>query len=242
MRFAIVPVLFVLCAGPAQAGLITSSSGFTSPTVVDFSQFSTTQFLKTTVPVVEVGPAGDSISFTSSNDPSGGGAFVGPNGHYSFGTSGSGNGVWNGSKSGTNMFGITGLNTTTGTITFTFNNGPVAQVGGFINYEPGLANDVYITALLVGGGTETYDITTLAPISTGPTSTNAGAFRGISDNTNDIVAFQLSNSFVGLDNLTYTRLGGSSPAAPEPSSLILGAVACAGLQAYRLARRKPRKT
>ncbi len=64
----------------------------------------------------------------------------------------------------------------------------------------------------------------------------------IEPSTNDIVAFQLSNSFVGLDHLTYSRVGGSGPAVPEPSSLMLGAMALAGLQAYRWVRCKPRKT
>jgi hypothetical protein len=229
-------VLFALLAGPARASFVTSSSGLTSPTVVDFSQFTSTTF--GAGPTQVGGLVGENIVFTSSNSSTNGGAVVGTLGHYGLGS----NGFWNGGKTGTlPMSGITGLNVGTGTITFTFNTGPVAQVGGFINYAPSSGPDVMITALGSGGTVlESYDVNSLAPIST-PGATSAGAFRGISRGSADIVAFQLSNEFVGLDNLTFTRQpGAAGPAVPEPSSLVLCAAALASLQAYRLMRRKPR--
>jgi hypothetical protein len=236
MRTTVVLLLFLLLAGPTQAGLITSAGSITSPTVVDFSQFTTTIFGPG--PTQVGGLVGDNIVYASSNSSTNGGAIVGPLGHYGLGS----NGFWNGAKTGTSpMSGITGLNSGTGTIVFNFNSGPVSQVGGFINYSPGSGPDVFITALGAGDTVlESYDVNLMAPIST-PGATSAGAFLGISRPSADIEALQLSNSFVALDNLTFNEQPSTTPAVPEPMSLGLCAAALATLQTYCLVRHKCRQ-
>jgi hypothetical protein len=105
-------------------------------------------------------------------------------------------------------------------MTFQFNSGPVSHVGAFVNYAP----DTYapgtgtflIQALDSNGNVlESYDITTLAPIST-PNQIDAGAFRGISRSTADIAAFRLLGALNLADNLTFSRAAVTT--APEPST------------------------
>jgi hypothetical protein len=76
-------------------------------------------------------------------------------------------------------------------------------VGGFMNYDPlgPHTTDATITALAADGTTvlATYDLETLAPIST-PSATDGGAFRGIQLATNNIRYFQFSGDYL----LTHT--------------------------------------
>ena len=101
----------------------------------------------------------------------------------------------------------------TGSITVNL-GGLFGLVGGFMNYAPNVGSDATITALAGDGVTvlETYDLVTLAPIST-PNGLNAGAFRGISRAANDIGFFQLSNNFILAHTL---EIGQSAVAVPEP--------------------------
>jgi len=127
------------------------------------------------------------------------------------------NGSWDGF--GTN--GYTGLNTDVGEMTFRFLSGLVSQVGGFINYALGGYSDVIISAYDINGNLlEAYNVNMLAPIST-PGGTNEGAFRGISRATNDIAAFSVSNGYVVLDNLKFSRLE-VEPAPLPPTAIPLG--------------------
>src|SRR5205823_5755226 len=139
-----------------------------------------------------------------------GGSVIG-NSSYGLGT----NGSWNSGRNG-----YTGLNAPTGTMTYAFQSGPVSGVGGFLNYAPGTGGDVIILALDASNNVlESYDISILAPIIT-PDGTNAGAFRGILRVSPDIAAFQITNSFVVLDNLEFTSTTTAAP-VPEPTSLLL---------------------
>ncbi len=108
-------------------------------------------------------------------------------------------------------------------MTFTFNDGLVSGVGGFINYAPGFASAL-IEALAADGITilESYVLNLDAPIST-PGGVDDGAFRGILRATADIGAFRVSNGYVVLDDLTFG--GGGTQSVPEPSSLAMLGVA-----------------
>lgn len=114
-----------------------------------------------------------------------------------------------------------GSNSTSG-LRFSFNGGPVSQVGGFINYAPNSPHLV-ITALDAGLNVlETYDITNLADIVT-PGGLNAGAFRGIVRQTADIAFFEVSALAPVLDNLTFSSNGGTPPpstSTPVPTMSI----------------------
>ncbi|MGH9903379.1 MAG: hypothetical protein ACRD68_16355, partial [Pyrinomonadaceae bacterium] len=202
------PVFCLGSAVAARADLITISPG---GTVVNFSQFSgpIPTFYSGT-PVQVGGLAGENITLSSTVFGTMIGDGLDP---YGFLT----NGQWNSGRSG-----FTGLNTSTGTMTFRFNSGPVSSVAGFLNYAPGTGPNVIISALDINGNIlESYDISLLAPIiTTGPFpgQFNAGAFRGISRATADIFAFTVSNQFVALDDLTFSR---QVTAIPEPATMLL---------------------
>jgi hypothetical protein len=121
------------------------------------------------------------------------------------------NGVWDSSNAG-----YTALNNPTGSIRYTFAEN-VNSVGAFMNYLPDANNHVVVTAYNRSGEVlESYDINNLAPISTFR-GVNQGAFRGIQRTMSDIAMFEVSNSYVVLDHLSY---GLGSP-TPEPGSLAM---------------------
>jgi hypothetical protein len=131
------------------------------------------------------------------------------------------NGTWgnNGIEPGGTYSGVDGG---VASMTYTFNDGLLSSVGGYMNYAPGVGDaDVLIEVLAANHITvlESYNISLLAPIVT-PDGRNAGAFRGISRASADIGAFRVSNQFAVLDNLT---LDGTTAvtAVPEPATLTL---------------------
>ncbi len=229
LQFAFAASLCLLVAGtPARADLVTDAASILAPqNVVDFSQFSGVStffgpdFRSTPV---QIGRSiGENILW-SSTDPT---SFLGDDGgNPIFAYDLSPNGFWDDGRAG-----FSALDVVSGTMTYTFRN-PVSAVGGFINYSPDPTTFVTIAALDSNGNIlESYEITSLAPIST-PGEMDAGAFRGIALSSAVIAAFQVSDSYVALDDLTFSR----TSSVPEPSTLVL--FAASGLSGIVMLRRK----
>jgi PEP-CTERM motif-containing protein len=196
----------VMFTGSAQAALITTSAPLGPSAVIDFQQFSSVAFANA-VPVQVGVPVGEDVEMF------GLGTFDSYVGIISYSLGG--NGQWLTSADVNFRSAYLPVSTSLA-MEFAFNTGPVRGVGGFMNYAPGFG-PVLIEAYDAGGSLlEAYDLTSAAAISTGPTSINQGAFRGILRAAPDISRFRVSASFAVLDNLTFTRV-------PEPASvLVLG--------------------
>jgi len=120
---------------------------------------------------------------------------------------------------------------------FTFVDGPVSFVGGFMNYVPSQPDNIYYYAsdfvlkALAQDGTvlEQYELAKVAPIVT-PDALNAVAYRGIARGTADIYAFEIQGAGV-VQSLTFSPLA----VVPEPANC---ALMLAGLTALALAARR----
>lgn len=221
LRCAICLFVVVFAASPAAATLVTSAASLGSPTeVVDFSQFTGPSSFGPG-PVQVGGLIGEDIVWSSSNSTVQGGATIGDSLYNIIP-----NGSWNSGR-----VGFVGLNAPTGTMLLEFAQ-PVSAVGALLNYSAGLGPDVIISALASDGSVlESYDINTLAPIST-PGMLNVGGFRGIVRSTADIYGFQVANSAVVLDDLTI------GPAVPEPRSVMLMSVGLLAVAGVNLRRKR----
>jgi len=173
----------------------------------------------------EAGREGDSVIFTSTNVSS----VFAYDSAYGLNT----NGDWGGGRRG-----FVGLNTAFGTLRFDFAR-PVSGVGAFINYSPPSTSFGEATLRVLGVGDvvlEEFNVSRDAPIST-PNAVDGGAFRGFNRLAGVIVAFELSDGFVVLDNLTWSRDNVATPKAiPIPSSSLLFMVP---LAFAALRRRRP---
>jgi len=196
MKKHILTIAAILLSSSASAALVTSS---TTPIIEDFSSFSG-GWDSGMGPVSLNGGA----TFTSTSSYS-----VIGDGHY-----GMGNGNWTSSKNG-----FTGLNTASGTMTFTFSQA-VSYAGGFINYHS-TAGTILTAFGSSGSVLEQYTINDLI---------FGGDFRGISRSTADIFSIGLSDNYVVLDDLTF---GSSVGEVPVPAALLMFAPALLGFMGLR---------
>lgn len=174
----------------AQAVLITSPASITAPTVLNFTSFPNVDTFG--AGPTQVGtPVGKDIVFTSTNPT----AAIGNGNGSSYGFAD--NGFWT-------TLSYVSTNGASDSFTLTFNSAPVSAVGGLLNYAPGFGPNVLIEALGSGGTIlESYDLNVVAPINTGGAN-NTGGFRGIQRPSADIQALRLSNSYVALNDLTFS--------------------------------------
>lgn len=211
--------IYLLTTVVANAALVTSAAAFSGTvTTLNFNQFTGAASLSSTMGPVQVGgPVGRNILFTSTNPD---GSVLGSQPLYDLGANGTLGGAAAFAGLDIDLFGNDLY-----TMKFAFAS-PVSGVGGIVNYSilQSGGNVTFgdpIIAALSSTGTvlESYDLKTLAPIST-PGGTNTGAFRGISRASADISAFTLSNSAIAVTSLTF-----SQPTAPvttpEPVSTSL---------------------
>ena len=106
-----------------------------------------------------------------------------------------------------------------GSILIAFNDGPVSQVGGFMNHAPSDSPTMSITAYDAGMGVlETFDITADAVT---PNAIDAGIFRGVSRQSADIMYFEIYGGVPVLDDLTFSAAPGE-PLAPTATVPTLG--------------------
>jgi len=218
-------VVLAAVAVPAPAALVTDTSLFVSPTVYDFSAYAgcTSTFGSQAGCAPSLTLAGTGIQFTGTSGFFGSALY---NGSWSLVD----NGSWD---SGRNGYAGNNGRETGDFARFTFPT-PVSAVGGFFNYAVRVDGGIPrpFTILAYGAGNvllESYDIETLAPIST-LGGVNAGAFRGIVRGSSDIVAFEFQNGVSVVDDLTYAD---ATAAVPEPGSLFLVASGLLGLTRIR---------
>ena len=212
LRFVV--CLTGICVGwqSADATLITSVSDLTSPTIITFAPFANPNRVDGAGPVqIGLTEVGEDVVFTTTSSGTTNESFVGQTTGFGLGD----NGQW------TSDFGpFTGSShDSPQMMVYSFNDGLVNGVGGFMNYKPDAGGSVFIEVLdSTLTVIESFDLTTFpgADITTG--AANVGAFRGILRASNDIKAFRI-NAFdlTVLDDLSFSRL----LSVPEPTTTAL---------------------
>jgi hypothetical protein len=149
---------------------------------------------------------GPGITWSSTNANSQGGSVFGFTGGYGF----SGNGEWNGA-----LGPMAGLNWPVGTMTYAFSK-PITGVGGFINYATGYGETP--TIAVYDSKMNLIESSTFSFTTGG--GENTGEFHGFLESSPIISYFTITDSYIGVVNLT--TIGGKGPVnAPEfPSTLL----------------------
>jgi len=203
--------------------LITSPGAYSGPTL-NLTPYETGNYNFTFGPV-NVGPG---LTFTASPGGSGGFPFGGNSGQGSVvGQGGYGLGA-NGSFGGSAVY--IGVDSGTGFDTIMF-SAPQTQFYGFWNYAPNVGADATISTLDSGGNVlQSFDLTTLAPIST-PGGFNQFEFRGI-DGTDQFSGIRFGGNYLLL---AATAQGGATGGTPEPATwaLMIGGFGLAGASLRR---------
>ena len=125
-----------------------------------------------------------------------------------------------------------GLNSTSGTLTFTFAEA-MSFVGGYLNYKTNSYDGAISIAILDESG-DVLEDEALQFNFADPSAVGLGLVRGFARDSADIWGFRLSNGYLAIDDLTFGRTTGN--AVPEPGTLaLLLAAAGAALVARRRA-------
>jgi hypothetical protein len=200
--------IFISLISPANAILLTANI-LSDPSVIDFSQFASNPQGPFEGPVQVGDLVGADVSFTGLPFNETDGAYLR---NMNWGLMN--NGFWN---DGRNGFAAYAWGGPTGTMLFSFNDGPVSAVGAFINDAPEPEGDDFIISAYDADMNllESYDIWDLAPINT-PGMLNAGAFRGIGLETALISHFGVTGFVPVADDLAFT----TTP-IPEPATIFL---------------------
>ncbi len=198
-------------ASMASAGtLLTTDAGYTGRGL-NLSAFANGNYNFTFGPINV-----DGFTFTASPGGSGGFPFGGNSGQGSVvGQGGYGLGA-NGSFGGPAVY--VGVDSGTGYAQLLGKTG-YSQLGFFINYAPGVGDNVTFSTLdALGNVIESFDIAALAPIST-PGGFNQFMFRGVAGDTpNSIYGLRFGGNYVLL---TGTADGVPNPGVPEPASWVM---------------------
>ena len=201
----------------ATETLTTSSTGYSGP-IIDLAAFQTGNYNFTFGPVSLPG----GITFTASPGGSGGYPFGGNSGKGSVIGQGSYGLGANGSFGGAATY--IGVDSGTGFDTLTFAHA-VSSFGAYFNYAPGFGDDPTISTFDGSTLLATFDLATLAPIST-PGGFNEFSFRGITDTSADITSVEFGGSYLLLAG---SPSGGIAGGVPEPSTWAMMVIGFAGL-------------
>lgn len=222
-RTLVAAIAVVGLATGAQAAVINSNS-IASPTTIDFSQFVAAPISNAPGPIQVGGLVGEDVELNGNPD----------DGLYAW-NSGWGlisNGGWDGGRNGY----VGANNGRPGSLIFNFNDGPVAQVGAFINHAPDRGADLIIRVFSAANLLlEEYNITANDPILT-PGGQNEGAFFGFARDTADIASFEIFGYVPVADDLAFSR--DAPNVVPLPAALPLMAGSLGLLFVGRLRRRQ----